>query len=99
MRSGYAPLSSWILKPVAPASTSPSRCPSAIARAPACIPTLTGQPSSPASTRSIANGGSSNPAVIRVVTPPDSAGGSSSGSIVWTWLSTAPGVAISPYAM
>ena len=53
----------------------------------------------PASTRSIANGGSSKPAVMNVVTPPDSAGASSSGSMVWTCESTPPGVAISPYAM
>ena len=99
MSSGYAPLSSWILNPSAPASTSASRCESSAARAPACKPMLTGQPSSPASTRSIAHGGSSKPAVISVVTPPARAGGSSSGPIVWTWLSTAPGVAISPYAM
>ncbi len=63
------------------------------------MPTLTGQPSSPARTRSIAYGGSSKPAVMSVVTPPDSAGGSSSGSIVWTCVSTPPGVAIRPYAM
>jgi hypothetical protein len=36
--------------------------------------------------------------VISVVTPPDSAAGSSRGLIAWTWLSTAPGVAMSPYA-
>ena len=69
MSSGYAPLSSWILNPTAPAARSPSRCPSLVARAPACIPTLTGHDSSPASTRSIAYGGSSKPAVMNVVTP------------------------------
>ena len=50
-----------------------------IARAPACMPMLIGHASSPASTRSIANGGSSKPAVMNVVTPAESAGGSSSG--------------------
>ena len=45
-----------------------------MARAPACMPTLTGHASSPASTRSIANGGSSKPAVISVVTPADERG-------------------------
>ena len=49
-----------------------------------------------ASVRSIAQGGSSKPAVMSVVTPPDSAAGSSSGEMRWTWLSTAPGVAIRP---
>ena len=96
MRSGYAPLSSWILKPTAPASSSASRWPSSIARAPAWMPTFTGQASRPARTRSIAHGGSSNPAVISVVTPAASAGGSSSGPMVWTCESTAPGVTISP---
>ena len=79
MSSGYAPLSSWILKPSAPTSTRASRCESSVARAPACIPMLSGQPSSAASVRSIAYGGSSNPAVMSVVTPADSAGGRSSG--------------------
>ena len=60
------------------------------------MPMLIGQPSSAASVRSIANGGSSKPAVISVVTPADSAGGSSSGLIVWTWVSMAPGVTMSP---
>ena len=46
--------------------------------------------------RAIAAGGSSKPAVMSVVTPPDSAAGSSSGEMRWTWLSTAPGVAIRP---
>ena len=44
-------------------------------------------------------GGSSNPAVISVVTPAESAGPTSSGAIRCTWLSMAPGVAISPYPM
>ena len=69
---------------------------SSSARALACSPTLTGHRSSPARIASIAHGGSSNPALISVVTPPDSAAGSSAGLIVWTWLSTAPGVAIRP---
>ncbi len=46
--------------------------------------------------RAIANGGSSKPAVMSVVTPPDSAAGTSCGLIAWTWLSTAPAVAIRP---
>ena len=50
----------------------------------------------PRNIRSIANGGSSNPAVMRVVTPAESAAGRSSGESRWTWLSMAPGVAISP---
>ena len=41
-------------------------------------------------------GGSSKPAVMRVVTPPESAAGIRFGLMVWTWLSTAPGVAIRP---
>ena len=45
---------------------------------------------------SIAQGGSSKPAVMSVVTPPDNAAGRSSGEIRWTWLSTAPGVAMRP---
>ena len=49
-----------------------------------------------ASIRSIAQGGSSKPAVMSVVTPPDSAAGISCGVMAWTWLSTAPGVAIRP---
>jgi len=57
---------------------------------------LTGHPSRPANVRSIAHGGSSKPAVMSVVTPPDSAAGRRAGLIAWTWLSTAPGVAISP---
>ena len=44
----------------------------------------------------MAHGGSSNPAVMSVVTPPDSAAGNSSGEIRWTWLSMAPGVAMRP---
>ena len=58
--------------------------PSSSARAPAWSPTLTGQPASPSSVRAIAYGGSSNPAVMSVVTPPDSAAGMSSGLIAWT---------------
>ncbi len=46
--------------------------------------------------RAIAYGGSSKPAVMSVVTPPDSAAGTSSGLIAWTWLSMAPGVAMRP---
>ena len=65
-------------------------------RAFACSPTLTGQPSSPARVRSIATGGSLKPALTSVVMPPDSAAGIRFGLIVWTWLSTAPGVAIRP---
>ena len=42
---------------------------------------LTGHASRPASIRSIAHGGSSKPAVMSVVTPPDRAAGSSSGLI------------------
>ena len=41
-------------------------------------------------------GGSSNPAVISVVTPADRATGTSRGVMRCTWLSTAPAVAISP---
>ncbi len=44
----------------------------------------------------MAHGGSSKPAVMSVVTPAASAVGMSSGVIRWTWLSTAPGVAIRP---
>ena len=49
--------------------------------------------------RSMAHGGSSKPALINVVTPPERAAGKSAGLIVWTWLSIAPGVAIRPYPM
>ena len=41
-------------------------------------------------------GGSSNPAVISVVTPADRATGTSRGVIRCTWLSIPPAVAISP---
>ena len=94
--SGYAPKSSWIFSPIAPASTSASRSAASSERAQAWSPTLTGHDARPASVRSISHGGSSKPAVISVVTPPDSAAGSSRGLIAWTWLSTAPGVAIRP---
>ena len=57
---------------------------------------LTGQPSSPRNIASMATGGSSNPAVMRVVTPAESAAGTRFGESRWTWLSMAPGVAISP---
>ena len=53
--------------------------PSSSARAPAWSPMLSGQPSNAASVRSIAHGGSSKPAVMSVVTPPDRAAGMSSG--------------------
>ncbi len=36
---------------------------------------------------------------MSVVTPAASATGTSSGESAWTWLSTAPGVAIKPYAV
>ena len=42
---------------------------------------MTGHPSRPANVRSIAHGGSSKPAVISVVTPPDRAAGMSAGLI------------------
>ena len=67
-------------------------------RSPA-VPRLTGNPSIARIVIPIAIGGSSNPAVIRVVTPADRATGSRLGVIRWTWLSTAPAVAISPYPM
>ena len=57
---------------------------------------LSGQPAVAANVLAIAAGGSSNPAVMSVVTPPDSAAGRSSGLMRWTWLSTAPGVAMRP---
>ena len=80
----------------APASSSASRRPSSSARAPAWSPTLTGQSSNAASVRSMAHGGSSKPAVMSVVTPAERAVGISSGLMRWTWLSTAPGVAMRP---
>jgi hypothetical protein len=86
------------LNPIAPASTSASNPPAVASsdRAQAWSPTLTGHVARPSNSRAIAHGGSSKPAPIRVVTPPDSAAGRSSGLMAWTWLSTAPGVAIRP---
>ena len=41
-------------------------------------------------------GGSSKPALMSVVTPPESAAAMRFGLTEWTWLSTAPGVAMRP---
>ena len=63
----------------------------------ACSPTFTGRNSNASSVRCMRHAGSSNPAVIRVVTPALSATGTSRGLSRCTWLSTPPGVAISPW--
>ena len=52
--------------------------------------------SNASSVRSILHAGSSNPAVISVVTPADSATGTSRGVNRWTCESIAPGVTIRP---
>jgi hypothetical protein len=57
---------------------------------------FTGHVSMPSSARPMAQGGSTKPAVMSVVTPPLRAAGKSAGLMMWTWLSIAPGVAISP---
>ena len=96
MSSGYAPLSSWILNPTAPASTSASRWPSSIARAPACMPMLIGHASSPASDplhrerRLLEARGDERRDAARERRREQL------GVIVWTCESTAPGVAIEP---
>ncbi len=62
----------------------------------ACSPRFTGSCSKARSVALIAAGGSSKPAVIRVVTPALSATGISRGVMRCTCESTAPAVAISP---
>ncbi len=58
---------------------------------------FTGSCSKASSVRSIRHGGSSNPAVISVVTPAERATGISRGDNRWTCESMAPGVAIRPW--
>ena len=58
---------------------------------------FTGSRSNAWSVESIREGGSSNPAVISVVTPAESATGTSRGDSRWTWESITAGVAISPW--
>ena len=58
---------------------------------------FTGRSSNASRVRSIRHGGSSNPAVISVVTPAESATGTSRGESRCTCESTAPGVAIRPW--
>ena len=58
---------------------------------------FTGMCSNAAYVAAIRSGGSSNPAVISVVTPADRATGTSRGDSRWTCESTTAGVAISPW--
>ena len=73
-------------------------CTGSSVRAVACRPMLTGSSSNASTVRCQRQTGSSQPAVIRVVMPPESAEGIRRGVKRWTWLSIAPGVAIRPWA-
>ena len=97
MMLGYAPQSSWIFSPTAPASIIGSRPPCTSVRADGWRPMFTGVCSKASSVARIRSCGSSNPAVIRVVTPADSATGTRRGESRCTCESTTAGVAISPW--
>ena len=91
------PQSSWTFNPIAPAAIMPSANPATSVRADACRPRFIGRRSNASNVRSMRHAGSSNPAVINVVTPADSATGTSRGLSRCTCESIAPGVTIRPW--
>ena len=92
-----APQSSWTFSPIAPDAITSSANPATSVRADAWRPRFTGSRSNASSVRSIRHAGSSNPAVISVVTPADNATGTRRGLNRWTCESIAPGVTIRPW--
>ena len=92
-----APQSSCTFRPIAPDAIARSANPGTSVRAEACNPRFTGRRSNASKVRSMRHGGSSNPAVTNVVTPADSATGTSRGLNRCTCESIAPGVRIRPW--